>query len=189
MLLAQIEQQRQQIAALQSQLCEKCNPTGADEHVVYMQKRVEELGADARRYFDQYRTARDEHIKLLASLAEKGKEKRPRAAAVNLNAFQKQCQTEDREARAVYERRIAEIERTAQEFVGRKTEYERRIADLEKMVKTKEEQEEKIETYVSKLVQMHREAKDDVTAVLKLIRAGNAVPNELYDKYLQGTQC
>ena len=68
--------------------------------------------------------------------------------------------------------------------MGKRHEYERRIEDLEKIAKTKQEQEEKIEEYVNKLVQAHKETKEDLCKVLTMQKEGKPVSPEYYNKYI-----
>ena len=112
LLLSQIEQQKQRIDEMQQLLNSKLKTSpDSDEHIIYMQKRIEELSADSRRYFEKYRVAREEHMKLLGTLNNEKKYgiKKSREAMAALNTVQKKYQVADNQEKETYEKRLLEV--------------------------------------------------------------------------------
>jgi len=188
-LLAQIEQQNIKINELQDKLNSQYQ-VGVDptEHIEFLQKRTAELASDSKRYFEKYKTARSDYIKLLASLTNEKiyGAKRAREVLANLNAYQKIGREEDIEERKIYEKRVEEIEKNVREYLEKHNSAEKRIKELEEKLKEKQNQETKIENYVNKLLGNYKETKEDIVNLLKMCKEGKSIPNEFYTKYLQG---
>ena len=112
LLLAQVEQQKQRISELQDQLNTKLHTSSdTNEHAVYMQKRVEELSADSRRFFEKYRLARHEYMKVLSFLTNEKLYgvKKSRETMAKFNAVKAEYAKEDQEQREAYEKRRNEV--------------------------------------------------------------------------------
>eukprot|EP00826_Nyctotherus_ovalis_P003395 TRINITY_DN10690_c0_g2_i3.p1 TRINITY_DN10690_c0_g2~~TRINITY_DN10690_c0_g2_i3.p1 ORF type:complete len:175 (-),score=29.85 TRINITY_DN10690_c0_g2_i3:100-624(-) len=105
LLLLEIEGQNKKIEELQNTLNKKFEANSeASSYVSFLQKRINELFEDSKRYFDKYKIARSDYLKLLHSKAKDSS---------NLHALIirhiKTCPAEESADKKIYCKRIKEI--------------------------------------------------------------------------------
>lgn len=178
LLLLQIEQQNKKMKELEDKLNNRfASDADSNSRVAFLQKRVDELLADSKRYFNSYQSLHNDYVSLMAR---SGGEKVNRNY---LSKYQEMCRLQISEEQKLYEKRVGEVEKMAEEFAVKREKYEERVRDLEEKLRQKEEQETKIEAYVNKLLENYKEVKSDVIAILNVSKEGKGISGEYFSKY------
>lgn len=187
-LLLEIEEQNRKIKELQDKFNEKFEANeDSNSHVIFLQKRIEELIMDSKRYFDKFKNIHNSYVNLMTKLTNEKvfEKKQAREAIYNLSRYQKTCQVQITNEQKLYEHRIVELEKIAQDFMVKRKKYEEQIKNLENKLGEKQEQEIKIEEYVNQLLESHKEVKNDIIEILKNIKEGKDVSKEYIMKYIK----
>ena len=183
-MLIQIEQQNKKIKELEDKLNEKVLANSDDNsYLVFLQKRIDELIADSKRHSEQYKTLHNDFLALMAKVKNEKSQKVNEGIVLNgLKKYQQMVQLQNSAEQKLYESRVIELEKMAEEFTTKKQKYEERIKNLEEKLEQKQEQEVKIEGYVNKLLQNYKEAKNDIITILNSHK--EVMPKEYYTKYI-----
>jgi len=167
LLLIEIENQNKKIQELQNTLNSKFESnTETNAYITFLQKRISELLEDSKRYFDRYKSAKSDYLKLLHN---KAKDLRGL-----INKHIKNHQLENNLDKKIYYKRVEDMTKEV---------YDKKVKELSEKLKVKEEQEEKIEIYINKLISNYKEVKNDIVAILILSKKGKAIPREYFEKY------
>lgn len=111
-LLSEIEQIKRKISELEEKVKEKDSKhVNPDEHIIALQKRIEELTVDSKRYFEKYEASRDEHMRLLISLTMDQSHgiRYNREATARMNSAQRIQKNNAVERTKLYTKRLFEV--------------------------------------------------------------------------------